>query len=115
MSEVCAPILAQSGGDTGAGLWAFLPWIAIAAIFYFLLIRPQMREKQRLEQETSDLLKSLKNGDRIITSGGILGTITAVRDDTVQLRIADAVKIEVLRTSVTARQPEPGHSTESKS
>ena len=66
------------------------------------------------EQEARDFRASLKNGDRVITSGGLYGIVTAVRDETVQLRIADAVKVEVLRTAVAGRQPEAGQTADSK-
>jgi preprotein translocase subunit YajC len=77
---------------------------------YFLLIRPQQKERKRIEEETRQFRESLKNGDKIITTGGIYGVVTSVRDETVQVRIADAVKIEILRSAIASRQPEPGGS-----
>jgi preprotein translocase subunit YajC len=110
-----SPVLAlQAGGSAGGGLLNLLPIFAIFVIFYFLLIRPQVRKQKEAEQEARDFRASLKNGDRVITSGGLYGVVTAVRDETVQLRIADAVKVEVLRTAVAGRQPEAGQTADSK-
>jgi preprotein translocase subunit YajC len=110
MSQIFAFIALQDAGQSGSALLGYLPILLIFAVFYFLLIRPQARERKRVEQETQEFRSSLKNGDRVITSGGLYGTITAVREDTVQLRVADAVKIEVLRSAVVSRQPDAGQS-----
>jgi preprotein translocase subunit YajC len=69
----------------------------IFGVFYFIVIRP-MRKKQ---QETETMLGRLKNGDRVLTSGGIYGTVVGVTDDLVHLRVADHVKIQVIKTAVT--------------
>jgi len=76
-----------------------LPWIAIFAIFYFLLIRPQSkRHKQHQE-----MVKGLQKGDRVVTAGGIHGTIQGIHEDrdVLVLEIADKVRIEVTRGSIT--------------
>lgn len=115
MAELFAFAALQEGGQSSANpLVSFLPFILIFLVMYFLLIRPQMKERKRLEEETRTFRESLKNGDKIVTSGGIYGVITAVRDDTVQVRIADAVKIELLRSAIASRQPEPGQGSETK-
>jgi preprotein translocase subunit YajC len=75
----------------------FLPFILIFAVFYFLVFAP-MRKKQRRH---SEMLQTLKAGDRVVTSGGIHGTVVGVSDDLVQLRIADQVKIDVSKTAVS--------------
>src|ERR1051325_7198207 len=100
MSELFAFAVQQDGGQSSGGGFLFLlPYIAIFVVFYFLLTRPQQKERKRVEEETRAFRESLKNGDKVITSGGIYGVVTAVRDDTVQLRIADAVKVEGLRVA----------------
>jgi len=71
-------------------------FIFFGVIFYFLLIRPQ--QKQRREQQK--LIDSLRTGDKVVTSGGIHGLITNVKDRTVLLKVADNVKIEIDRSSV---------------
>ena len=75
----------------------FLPLIIMFVVFYFLLIRPQQK-KQREHQE---LVKNLKKGDRIVTSGGIIGTVHTLQDDYLVLRVGDQdTKIEVLRSAI---------------
>jgi len=74
--------------------------IVMFAIFYFVLIAP-MRKKQKKHAE---MLQSLKNGDRVITNGGIHGTVVGVADNLVKLRIDDQVKIDVSKSAVAAFQ-----------
>jgi preprotein translocase subunit YajC len=78
----------------------FVPVIVIFAIFYFLLIRPA-RNKQRQVQQ---MLDSLKNGDKVVTSGGIMGTVVGMDKGIVQLRIADKVKVDVTKSSIIGLQ-----------
>jgi len=88
------------GGQSG-GITAFVPLILMFVIFYFLLIRPQ----QKKAKEQQEMINNLKKGDRIITSGGIHGTITSLDDTTITLEIADSVKIKISRGNVgTAAQ-----------
>lgn len=90
---------AAQGGDPIFGM--LIPMALIAAIFYFLIFRP-MRKRQK-DQES--LITNLKNGDRVITSGGIYGTITGIKDHSIILKIADNVKIEVGKSAVAGLQP----------
>ena len=83
-----------------------LPWVLIFGIFYFLVIRPQQKRQRLAQTEREQMLGSLKPGDKVVTAGGIFGTIVAVRDDKVQLRIAPSVSIEVLKTSISVMQSE---------
>lgn len=69
-------------------------------IWYFLVILPQQRNRRKTEQ----MLSNLKTGDRVVTSGGIFGSITGFRGDTVQLQIANQVKVDVARTAITGVQ-----------
>ena len=93
-------LMAQASG-TG-GLMAFLPLVIIMGIFYVLLILPA----QRRQKKTQEMINALKNGDKVITSGGLYGTIVGIEGDSVQLRIADQVKVKVLRSAVSGLQPE---------
>ncbi len=87
------------GASPGAGLMGILPpMIAMFLIFYFLLIRPQ----QKKQREQDALLAALKEGDNILTSGGIYGTIKKVKDDVLTVQIADNVKVKVSRKSVSS-------------
>ena len=90
---------AASGGHPPPAVMQFAPLVLIFAVFYFLLIRPQQR-KQRKHQ---DMLKSLKVGDRVVTSGGLYGTIVQGGDHSVKLEIADRVRVEVGRPFIAAR------------
>ncbi len=72
------------------------PFVFMGLIFYFLLYRPQKKEQQK----RSELLNSLKKGDHIITIGGIYGTITALTEKTVTIKIAEKVDIEISRSAV---------------
>ncbi len=84
----------------GGALTQFLPFVLIFGIFYFLLIRPQQVQRRKLQE----MLANLKTGDRVVTSGGIYGTITGFRDSTVQLQVASQVKIDVARSAITGLQ-----------
>ena len=90
-----------SGGGAAANpvvqqLISILPFIGIFAIFYFLLIRPQQR--QRRERET--MLGAVKKGDRVVTTGGLHGTVFGLSDHTVTLRVGDGVKLEFDRSAI---------------
>jgi preprotein translocase subunit YajC len=93
---VLAAMAPPSGSGPGAMLMQFLPIIAIFAIFYFLLIRPQQRQKQ----ERAQMLAAVKKGDRIVTTSGIHGTIVGLGEHTVTLRVADQVKLEFDRSAI---------------
>ncbi len=89
----------QGGGNL---LFALLPWILIFGVFYVLIIVPQRRRQRQLQ----DTIANLKAGDRIVTSGGVIGTITAVRDTSLLIRSADKSIIEIARSSVAGLQTE---------
>jgi len=101
-SAVNLDLLAQSQGQSG-GIALFLPLILIMVIFYFLMILPA----QRRQKKVNEMLRNLKNGDKVITNGGIYGTIVGIEDDAVQLRIADQVKIKISRNAIAGLQAEP--------
>ncbi|NPV42524.1 MAG: preprotein translocase subunit YajC [Firmicutes bacterium] len=82
--------------DFNLFLRQFGPLIFIFIIFYFLLIRPQ----QKRDKERKQMLGSLKEGDQIITIGGIYGKILDIKDDIITLEIGDKVKIKVTRTAI---------------
>ncbi|MDI3540898.1 Sec translocon accessory complex subunit YajC [Koleobacter methoxysyntrophicus] len=82
--------------DLNLFLRQFGPLIFIFIIFYFLLIRPQ----QKRDKERKQMLGSLKEGDQIITIGGIYGKILDIKDDIITLEIGDKVKIKVTRTAI---------------
>jgi len=83
-------------GGSSALFTQLLFFAAIFAIFYFLLIRPQQKQKR----ERQDMLTSLKKGDRVVTSGGLHGTIANIDEHKVVLRVADQVKLEFDRGAI---------------
>lgn len=97
------PAYAQDAGGGSDPLMTFLPLILIFVVFYFLLIRPQ----QKKAKEHRAMLGELRRGDRIVTSGGLIGTITkVVGDDELAVEIAEGVKVRVARgmiSQVTAK------------
>jgi preprotein translocase subunit YajC len=93
-------LLAQTQG--GSSLTLFLPLVLIMVVFYFLMIMPAQKRQKKL----NDMLRNLKNGDKVITNGGIYGTIVGLEDDAVQLRVADQVKIKVSRNAIAGLQLE---------
>ncbi len=86
------------GGGDGGALNALFPIILIFVVFYFLLIRPQ----QRKVKQHREMLGMVKRGDRVLTGGGIIGTVTRVKDnDELVLEIADGVKVSVMRGTLS--------------
>ena len=78
------------------GLLQLLPIVLIIAVFYVLLIRPQQKRQQQLQQT----IATLKIGDRVITTGGVIGVITTVRDTSFMIRSADKSILEIARSAI---------------
>jgi preprotein translocase subunit YajC len=91
--------LQQQAQPTG-GIVAFLPLLFILAIFYLIVFLPARRRQKK----TQEMIDNLKSGDKVITNGGIYGTIVGFKADRIQLRVAENVKIELSRSAVTAMQ-----------
>lgn len=102
-------IFAQAAAQPSS-IGLFLPLILIMVIFYFLMILPAQRRQKKVQQ----MLKSLKTGDKVITNGGIFGTIVGLEDEAVQLRIAEQVKVKVTRSAIAGLQPEQQQKESSK-
>ena len=84
---------------SGQGIAQFIPLILIFVIFYFFLIRPQ----QKRVKEHKAMVQSLKRGDEVITSGGIIGTVEKVmEDDRIEVNVADNVKVQVIKSTITS-------------
>jgi len=101
-SSVAASLLFAVQSPAGNGLIAFLPLAIIMVIFYVLLILPA----QRRQKKTQAMLNDLKTGDKVVTNGGLYGTIMSLDGDSIQLRIADQVKVKVARSAVAGLQAE---------
>ena len=89
--------LLQTSGGAGAALVQFAPIVAIGLVFYFLVIAPANKQRKK----TQEMISSLKKGDRVITTGGIYGTVQGVEPDAVYLKIAENVKVKVTRSAVS--------------
>lgn len=96
------PLAVAAQGPTQANPFlAFLPLILMFVMFYLLLIRPQ----QKRQKETENMLKQLKKGDQVVTTGGILGTVVGIHDEKVVLRVGDGdTKIEFLKSAITQKR-----------
>ncbi len=97
--KVLASLAWAQGGSGGSGtgtLLSLIPFVLIFVIFYFLLILPQQKKQKELRK----MLEALKKGDKVITSSGILGTITNMGKNTITLQVADNTKLKVQRENI---------------
>jgi preprotein translocase subunit YajC len=99
----------QSAGQPGSANFLLL-MIVLMAAFYVVMILPA----QRRQKKVAEMLKNLKAGDKVITNGGIYGTIVGLEDEAVQLRIAEQVKVKVSRSAIAGLQAEPQPKESSK-
>jgi preprotein translocase subunit YajC len=94
-------LFALAAPPDGGSLWLqFIPFALVLAIFYFIILLPMKRKQQKIQQ----FLDGLKVGDRVVTTGGIHGQITRLGDLSVQVQIADKVRIEVARAAIGGYQ-----------
>ncbi len=110
-----SPAYAQAAGDAGAGgMLQLLPLVLIFVVFYFLLIRPQ----QKKAKAHRSMVEALKRGDKVVTGGGLLGTVTkAPEGGEVQVEIADGVRVKVMRHTIQEilTKPQPAAKAAGKS
>lgn len=99
-----------TGGGAAGGIASFLPLILIFVVFYFLLIRPQQKQAKKHQQFLSDL----KNGEKVVTKGGIHGTITGLTDTVVTLEIAKDIRVKVSRDAIGGSGAKPEGAPEAK-
>lgn len=88
------------GDGAGSFLSGLLPMILIIGVFYFMLILPARKRQKKLQE----MIGNLKRGDKVITTGGIHGTVVGISDRLIQLRIADQITIDVSRNAIAAMQ-----------
>ena len=95
-------IFAMASAPEGAGSpwFQLVPFVLVLGIFYFIILLPMRKKQQKIDA----FLGALKVGDRVVTTGGIYGQITKLGDKSVQLQIADKIRIEVARASVGGYQ-----------
>ena len=89
---------AASASTSGSLVGSLLPFLLIIVIFYFFLIRPQNKK----QKETQKMLNALKKGDKVITIGGIHGTVSSVKENTVIVKVDDDCKLEFNRTAISS-------------
>ena len=114
MSQVFSPpLLAMGAPPQGApNIWVQLvPFALVLGIFYFIIILPMKRRQQKVQAFHS----GLKVGDKVVTSGGIFGTIKGLKEQSVQLEIADKVRIDVSRAAIAGYQGQDPVATEGQS
>ena len=100
-----SPAFAQGAGGGGSGFETMLPLVLIFAVFYFLLIRPQQK-KAKFHRE---MLGMINRGDKIVTNGGIMGTVTKVISDSeLAVEIAEGIKVRVQRGMIASVMPKGG-------
>ena len=104
MSMLVGPVFGMGAAPEGSSvLLQFVPLVLVVGIFYFIILLP-MKRKQKKVQE---FLDSLKVGDRIVTTGGMYGQVTRLGEQSVQLQIADKIRIEVAKASIGGYQGKP--------
>ena len=103
MSMLAGAIFAMGAPQSGAAWLQFVPFLLVLAIFYFVILLPMRRKQQKVQE----FLGGLKVGDRVITTGGIYGQITKLSADTVQIQIADKIRIDVARAAIGGYQGQP--------
>ena len=106
MFESPAYAASASGASSGGalGLIGILPWIAIFVIFYFLLIRPQQRRAKMHQQ----MIAAVKKNDVAVTGGGLIGKVTKVEDNEIELEIASGVRVKVVKATLADVRPHGG-------
>lgn len=92
-------VFAQEGGNAGGGLTAFLPLILIFAVFYLLIIRPQQTRAKRQRA----LVSAVDVGERVVTIGGIHGTVRSLDEETFELEVAPGTVITMARAAISRR------------
>lgn len=97
---IISPAYAQTAGAAGGLLDLFLPLIIVFAIIYFMILRPQ----QKRQKEHKDMIDSLRRGDRVISQGGLIGKVSKVSDEEVEIEVATGVKVAVVKSMIAVVQ-----------
>src|ERR1051325_10153857 len=101
MFSVAPSLFAMAASPDGTSPWVqFVPFVLVLGIFYFIILLPMRRKQQKVQQ----FLEGLKVGDRVITTGGIYGQVTRLNEQSVQLQIADKIRIEVAKAAIGGYQ-----------
>jgi len=101
MSTLVGPVFGMGAAPEGSSvLLQFVPLVLVVGIFYFIILLPMKRKQQKVQE----FLDNLKVGDRIVTTGGMYGQVTRLGEQSVQLQIADKIRIEVAKASIGGYQ-----------
>ena len=101
MTSLAGSLFDMGATPEGGSPWLqFVPFVLVLGIFYFIILLPMRRKQQKVQQ----FLESLKVGDRVITTGGIYGQVTKLGGDSIQLQIADKLRIEVAKAAIGGYQ-----------
>src|SRR5438309_9905209 len=93
-------VFAMAAASDGASWVNFVPFVLVVGIFYFIILLPMKRKQQKVQE----FLTALKVGDRVVTTGGIYGLVTKLGEQSVQLQIADKVRVEVAKAAIGGYQ-----------
>ena len=96
ISEVWAQSAASAQSAQGIDFMAFMPFVFLIAVFYFILIRPQMKRTK----EHKTMLEALQKGDEIVAAGGLVGRVTKIDENYITMQVADGVEVRVQRPSL---------------
>lgn len=98
LSAMAAPEASGAAGSTGSMMTTFVTFGLIIVIFYFLIIRPQKKR----DKETKEMLAAIKKGDKVVSIGGIHGTVVAVKETTVVVKVDDNTRLEFSRSAISS-------------
>jgi preprotein translocase subunit YajC len=104
MTLFAGSLFAMGATPEGGSPWLqFVPFVLVLGIFYFIILLPMRRKQQKVQQ----FLEGLKVGDRVITTGGVYGQVTKLGEQSIQLQVADKLRIEVAKSAVGGYQGQP--------
>lgn len=105
-SSILTLLAASAAGDAPPAWIQFLPLVAMGVIFWFLIIRPQMRQQKAHREKIS----AIKKGDQVVTGGGLVGKVTRVDEDYADVEIANGVKVKAVKSTISDVLLPPGSS-----
>ena len=111
LSAMAAPEASGAAGSTGSMMTTFVTFGLIIVIFYFLIIRPQKKR----DRETKEMLAAIKKGDKVVSIGGIHGTVVAVKETTIVVKVDDNTRIEFSRNAISSIVNRKAETTEPSS
>ena len=100
-AQTAAPHAAEGGASLSSSITGMLPLVVIVVVFFFLMIRPQMKK----QKEHSAMIAALAKGDEVVTTGGLLGKVTSLSENSIGLQIANDVEVQVQRGAVAQVLP----------